>query len=180
MDPHSNIKLLFVSLFILVSIDAARSRNLIGVDPNLKKICEYTDHPALCFSTVTPLLKGGKANANTVLEVAVKAGETLAKSAYAVVKSLAAKPGTPPDVFSTLKDCKDGYETVVDNYEETLGSFSVHDLGTVRAKLSGILTWIGDCEDEFHDMGAISPLTGYAQMLTNMTSNCLAISELLL
>lgn len=93
------------------------------------------------------------------------------------MKDLSSKPGTSPQVLSTLKDCKYGYETAVENYDESLASLPVHDIGTVRSKLSGILTWIGDCEDGFTSIGEPSPLTTFAEKLTSMTSNCLAITD---
>lgn len=149
----------------------------VGTEPELKKICDSTDHPILCLSTIGPLVKG-KVTVDSALDIAVRASNEFAKQGLAVVKQLAKKAGTPADVLSTLKDCKDSYETAVDNFEKTLEAFAAHDIGTMRSMLSAVITFVGDCEDEFAQMQSSSPLSTYAQKLTEMTSNCLAITSL--
>lgn len=79
MEPTNNLKLMFVSLLVLVSINASRShvdntttRKLLAaaaVDPQIKKICDGTDHPDLCLSTVAPVLNGKKIDEDSVLQV---------------------------------------------------------------------------------------------------------------
>ncbi|KAK4433869.1 hypothetical protein Salat_0549600 [Sesamum alatum] len=151
----------------------------VNANPEVKKICDSTDHPDLCLTTVVPLLNG-KTSVESVLEVSVKASDEFAKNALAMVKQEAKKPGASPKMISTLKDCKDGYDTAVENFEKTMNAFSSHDLGTMRSMLSAVITFVGDCEDGFAEMKEHSPLSSYAKQLTNMTSNCLAISSLMM
>lgn len=242
MESHNNLRLLFVSLCLIVSINAARfglspdvspypeapessgsssaeqpfsyiqffpssisdplsdpvSPNVdsaaqhrqrsdlalatklhsVIANPEVKKICDSTDYPALCLTTVLPLVSG-KVTVESVLEVAVKASNDFAKNALSLVKEVAAKPGASSKLLATLKDCQDGYDTAVDNFEKTMGAFSNHDIGTMRSMLSAVITYVGDCEDEFAEMQENSPLSAYAKQLTNMTSNCLAIASLM-
>ncbi|KAL2244317.1 uncharacterized protein LOC105156846 [Sesamum indicum] len=147
-------------------------------NPEVKKICDSTDYPALCLTTVVPLLHG-KASVESVLEVSVKASDEFAKTALSLVKKEAAKPGASPQLLSTLKDCKDGYDTAVENFEKTMNAFTTHDVGTMRSMLSAVITFVGDCEDGFAEMQESSPLSTYAKQLTSMTSNCLAIASLM-
>ncbi|KAI3459218.1 hypothetical protein Pfo_015881 [Paulownia fortunei] len=157
-----------------VNADFSTKLHSVSVDPEVKKICDDTDHPALCLATLLPLVKG-KVDVESVLEVAVQASNEFAKQGLSLAKKLAEKPGTPPQLLSTLKDCKDSYDTAVDNFDKTIDAFTVRDIGTMRSMLSAVITFIGDCEDEFAELQTDSPLSGYAEKLTDMTSNCLAI-----
>lgn len=255
MEPHSNLKLLLISLCLVISVNAARSRlapdvsptpqpvaspspspsldfsletvdlfpiadspsesnitiqkdtdadadeeaepdspsapnkkslginfsaalHSVSVDPQVKKICDQTDHSSLCLATVLPLMKD-EPKVESVLQVAVQAGNEFAKQALSEAKKLVSKPGTPDDLLSTLKDCQDGYDTAVENFQKTIDAFAVQDVGTMRSMLSAVITFVGDCQDEFKEMQIDSPLTAYAEKLTEMTSNCLAISSLM-
>ncbi|PIN07783.1 Pectinesterase [Handroanthus impetiginosus] len=148
------------------------------INPKLKQICESTDHPSLCLATVAPFLKG-KVDVPSVLEVAIKASDKLAKYAFSLAKSFTEKPGTPPELASVLEECKDSYDTVVYNFQNTIDAFQRRDIGTMNSMLSAVITDVGDCEDAFSGLGAESPLWGIADKLTNMTSNCLAVVSLL-
>ncbi|KAK6122589.1 hypothetical protein DH2020_020100 [Rehmannia glutinosa] len=156
------------------SEDFSSKLQSVKSDPQVSKICDNTDHPPLCMATILPLLKG-KANVESVLRVAVQAGGDYAKEALSVAKKLAEKPGTSPELLSTLKDCKDSYDTAVENFAKTTDAFATRDIGTMRSVLSAVITFVGDCEDEFAEMQSQSPLAGYAEKLTDMASNCLAI-----
>ncbi|KAL8486138.1 hypothetical protein ACS0TY_022542 [Phlomoides rotata] len=161
------------------TVDFATDLHAIEVSPELKKICDQTDHSTLCLATVLPLVKeGDKASVDSVLQVAVEAGSAFAKEALSEAKKLAEKPGTSEDLKATLKDCEDGYNTAIDNFEKTLDAFSSSDLGTMRTMLSAVISYVGDCQDQFTEMQIESPLTSYSEKLTEMASNCLAISSL--
>ncbi|KAL3634651.1 hypothetical protein CASFOL_021705 [Castilleja foliolosa] len=154
------------------------STSLLSVGPNpiISKICDNTDHPPLCLATVLPFAKGEKSiDVQSVLKFAVEASSLYANQALSETKKLASKPGTPEDLKATLKDCKNSYETAVENFAKTVDAFSTNDVGTMRSVLSAVITFVGDCEDEFAQMQTQSPLSGYAEKLTDMTSNCLAI-----
>ncbi|KAL0433932.1 UNVERIFIED_CONTAM: hypothetical protein Slati_2727500 [Sesamum latifolium] len=147
-------------------------------NPEVKKICDNTDYPALCLTTVVPLLHG-KTGVEPVLEASVKASDEFAKTALSLVKKEQKKPGVSTKMQATLKDCKDGYDSAVENFEKTINAFAVHDVGTMRSMLSAVITFVGDCEDGFAEMQESSPLSTSAKQLTSMTSNCLAISSLM-
>ncbi|CAA0834854.1 Plant invertase/pectin methylesterase inhibitor superfamily protein [Striga hermonthica] len=179
--------LLFLSLLLLSSSPAAFSRlssgglglttslKAAGTNPAVSKICKNTDHPQLCLSSIAPFLSSGHSvDVESVLRFAVEAGSKYAKEALSAANGFAAKTATP-EVRSTLKDCKESYDTAVENFQKTLDAFATKDIGTMQSVLSAVITFVGDCEDEFTQMGTRSPLSKYAETLTEMTSNCLAI-----
>ncbi|XP_073307375.1 uncharacterized protein [Primulina huaijiensis] len=159
--------------------DISKLFSSVKVDPEVEKICESTDHPALCIATVAPLLKGENIDVKSVLEVAIKASSTFTQFVLSLAKKLAEKPGTPPEMKSILNDCKDSYDTALSNFEETTTALSQGDIGTMNSMLSAVMTFVGDCEDSFDGLGIESPLMDYSDKLTNMTSNCLAIVSLM-
>ncbi|KAL2464289.1 Plant invertase/pectin methylesterase inhibitor superfamily protein [Forsythia ovata] len=149
-----------------------------NVDPKVQKICDSTDHPLLCLGTVLPLLDH-KTDSFSILEVSVKASSELTKFALSMAKKFSNMPGVPPKVASILRDCKDSYDEAMYNFEKAMNALLERDIGTLNTMLSAVITDIGDCEDELSGTGSTSPLSNYAEKLTNMTSNCLAIASLL-
>lgn len=167
------------SVISSTSIDMGLSSSLsaihIGANPLVSRICDNTDHPTLCIATVVPFLNGDQASLDSVLKVSVQAGSEYAKEALAVVERLAKSRDTSPDIKATLKDCKNSYDTAVENFAKTMDAFAMSDVGTMRSVLSATITFVGDCEDGFVQMQTKSPVSRYAERLTDMTSNCLAI-----
>ncbi|XP_022851735.1 pectinesterase inhibitor 1-like [Olea europaea var. sylvestris] len=149
-----------------------------NVDPKVMKICDSTDHPSLCLGTVVPLLDD-KTDQFSVLEVSVKACSELTKFALSMAKKISNMPGVPPQVASIIRDCKDNYDAVMSNFEKAINALPERDIGTLNTMLSAVITDVGDCEDELSSTATTSPLSDYAEKLTNMTSNSLAIASLL-
>ncbi|CAK9138906.1 unnamed protein product [Ilex paraguariensis] len=147
-----------------------------NIHPTIKKIADSTDFPDLFVSTVVPLLKG-KSDITSVLEVAMKVSTDLTNSALLAAKKAAEMPGTPPEMISILGDCSDSYDTAVYNFQHAMDALAAHDIGTMNTMLTAVLTDVGDCEDGFTGMS--SPLSAYAEKVTKMTSNCLAIISLI-
>lgn len=141
-------------------------------NPGLKKICDATDYPDVCLSTLGPIA-GPASDASSVLGVAIKAGSDFAKTAINTAQNLATKPGTPPDEASSIKDCKDSYDDVSYNFQNAADALPKKDIGTMNTMLSASLTNVEDCEDALQ--GRVSPLTNISDTLRKMASNCLAI-----
>ncbi|KAL3505635.1 hypothetical protein ACH5RR_031017 [Cinchona calisaya] len=148
-----------------------------NIEPEIKKICNSTDYPSLCLSTIVPLLNG-KTNVFSVLEIAIKASNEYAKFVLSTVKKLASIPGTPHEIVSVLNDCKDSYEDVVYNFDKTMNALTDHDIGTMNTMLSAVMTDAGDCEDNIKGANFPCPVSEFSEKLINMTSNCLAIISL--
>jgi len=88
-------------------------------------------------------------------------------------------PGVPPQVASIVRDCKDSYDEAMSNFEKAMNALPERDFGTVNIMLSAVITDMGDCEDGLSSTRSIFPISDYAEKLTNMTSNCLAIASLI-
>ncbi|KAG6433647.1 hypothetical protein SASPL_105262 [Salvia splendens] len=144
-------------------------------DPALEKICESTDHPALCLSTVAPYLDG-ETDIQSVLDVAIQAGAVFSRYGQETAQKLAMNPGNPPQHSSVLSDCRDGFETAAENYGKAADALAAQDKSTVNSMLSAVITYIGDCQDT---ISTDSPLHSLTDKLINMTSNCLAISSII-
>lgn len=151
----------------------------VQLSPKIKEICDSTDHPLLCQSTISPSLKGNDADVSSVLKVAIDVTTKLADAGFSFAKRVADKEDNPPELASVLKDCRDSYDSVVYNFENAKSAFPERDMGTMNSMLSAVITNVGDCEDFFAQAGMDSPFSGLADKLTNMTSNCLAIISLM-
>ncbi|XP_074341090.1 uncharacterized protein LOC141678640 [Apium graveolens] len=145
-----------------------------GDNPGLKKICDSTDYPDVCLSTLGPLA-GPASDAASVLGVAIKAGSDSAKTAIETAHNLATKPGTPPD--EAFKDCKDSYDDVAYNFQNAADALPLKDIGTMNTMLSAALTNVEDCKDALE--GRDTPLTPISETLRKMASNCLAIVDVM-
>lgn len=144
-----------------------------NVDPIIKKICDNTDYPDLCTATVSPFMRGSIINVQNVLQVALKQSSAFAKLGFATFKRASESRFTPPKTKKMLKACLDSWDSALYNYEKAIEALRIHDSGRMSTMLSAAITDISDCEDAFE--GLISPMSGYSQRMTKMTSNCLAI-----
>lgn len=148
-----------------------------NVEPDVKKICDSTDYPSLCLSTIVPQLKG-KTDVFSVLEIAIKASHGYASFAFSMVEKLATTPGMPNQLFAVINDCKDSYDDILYNFKNAMTALPARDFGTMNTMLSAVLTDAGDCQDAIDAAKIPSPLTVVGDKLINMTSNCLAISTM--
>ncbi|MCD7456649.1 hypothetical protein HAX54_032557 [Datura stramonium] len=170
---HSGQRVLYGASGLSSSLMSTNTRNDES-SSSIKKICDNTDYPDLCIATVAPFIRGNVVvNVQNVLQVAMKASGQFAKLGFGAVKRASESPATPPNTKKMLKTCLDSWDTVLYNYEKAIEALRIHDTGRMNAVLSAAITDISDCEDAFE--GVVSPLTGYGQKMTKMTSNCLAI-----
>lgn len=145
------------------------------MNAGIKKICDSTDYPDICMGTLSPLVRN-PGDVPAVLNVAIKAGLDFAKTALTAADKLATKPGTPPNMASMYKDCKDSYDDAVYNFQNAMDAGS-SDLGTTNTMLSAAITDVGDCEDACQGPGC--QLATFSDKVTKMASNCLAIASLI-
>ncbi|XP_047313061.1 pectinesterase inhibitor 10-like [Impatiens glandulifera] len=160
----------------LFSPDFAPSVNGIDVNPDLEKICNYTDYYEICVQLISPLLNG-KTDVISVFKLAVKVAADGTKQAIASADKLALDKGNSAQLSSIIGDCKDSYTDSLENYDETLSALSGKDVGTMSSMLSASITDFSDCDDFL--TGYKSPLLDYNSKLVKLTSNCLAIASLI-
>lgn len=149
-----------------------------SMDPALKKICDSTDNPALCLSTLAPFLSD-KTDPISVLEMAIKACTQHVKDAIAtaLVLTNVHKASTDSGNIPIFKDCTEMYNDALDNLQSAMDAIPARDIGTINTMLSAALTDFVTCEDEFS--GETSELSPYDDKGTKMASNCLAIASLI-
>ncbi|EPS72509.1 hypothetical protein M569_02251 [Genlisea aurea] len=142
------------------------------VDSNLKNICSKTDSPAFCLSSVSSFVKG-RATVDAALDASIRAGTSYAKYVGDQIKTLGQK--SRPEEASIYKDCSEFYQSAVDGFGEALKAHPAHDIGRMNSELSGVMTWISTCDDEFDEAGIASTLTVYAQKLRNFAGLSLSL-----
>ncbi|KAL4643117.1 hypothetical protein ACB092_02G070500 [Castanea dentata] len=149
-----------------------------SMDPAIKKICDSTDNPALCLSTLAPFLSG-KTDPISVLEMAIKACTQHVKDAIATASVLTNvhKASTDSGNIPFFKDCTEMYNDALDNLQSAMDAIPARDIGTINTMLSAALSDFVTCEDEFS--GETSELSPYDDKGTKMASNCLAIASLI-
>lgn len=149
-----------------------------SMDPAIKKICDSTDYPALCLSTLAPFLSD-KTDPISVLEMAIKACTQHVNDAIATASVITNvhKARTDSGNIPIFKDCIGMYNDALDNLQSAMDAIPARDIGTINIMLSAALSDFVTCEDEFN--GETSELSPYDDKGTKMASNCLAITSLI-
>ncbi|CAH9104198.1 unnamed protein product [Cuscuta europaea] len=137
----------------------------------LKKICDGTEDAKLCITTISPLLNGGAADTQAVLEAGINASYELAKVGSAMAKKLSMSQ--TGKAASKVKDCQGSYDDALYNFDETIKALKDSDVGTMNSMLSAVVSDMSDCNDSLAGLGL--PLTNIGDKLANMTSVCLGI-----
>ncbi|XP_010546978.1 PREDICTED: predicted GPI-anchored protein 58 [Tarenaya hassleriana] len=138
--------------------------------PEIKTVCAETDFPALCESSIQPLLTGQtKPDPESVLLLMIRASHDATKSALDVVRKLAEEGGA-------ASDCEELYDLAVRNFDDAVEAAKSRDSGTLNINLSAAMTDFVTCSDGFEEMGEPNPLADVGDKLMKMASNCLAIS----
>ncbi|KAK6930270.1 Pectinesterase inhibitor domain [Dillenia turbinata] len=153
------------------------------VDPKIKKICESTDYPQICLSTIGPFLTG-KTDTISVLEIVIKACVQHAKLALKAAKQLSKKSGVSQILSSGADVCRENFEDALDNLQRAMDAIPGKDIGTINSMLSAVVTDAGSCEDAFQegpvpDSDEEPPMKIYYDKLSKMASNCLAVASLI-
>ncbi|XP_030528091.1 pectinesterase inhibitor 10-like [Rhodamnia argentea] len=145
----------------------------------VKKVCDATDYPALCISTLAPFLAGRALLAEPIvlLHAAIKAATAETKLVMAVLGRLIETSHADTRTVMSLKDCHDNYSDALDNFQAATDAIANRDIGTINSMLSAAVTDYGTCDDEFKD--GSSPMAGHDSKLSHMADNCLAIASLI-
>lgn len=168
-------------LVLLISISSGQvsSRPTPQADAAVEKICAKTDNSALCSSTVLPNLRGN-ADPTTVLQIEMKACLDLTKEALGQLNKTASNPSMLPKDVSTIEICQEVYDLAVDGIYDASAAIAARDVGTLRTRLSGVMTYLVTCDDAVAESpGFKLPLKeDDVSTLYKLASNCLAISTL--
>ncbi|KAM1058309.1 hypothetical protein EV2_032382 [Malus domestica] len=158
-------------------VSPSSSAPIPQVDAALEKICAKTDNPVLCSSTILPF-EHGAADPISALQIEIKACLNRMQQALAQFKKLG---GLSASDMSTVQVCQEEYESAVDDLNGATDAIVAHDVGTIQTRLSGVITYLGTCDD------AVAESPGFklpfkdedVVTLRKLASNCMAISTLL-
>ncbi|KAI3696595.1 hypothetical protein L6452_28993 [Arctium lappa] len=151
------------------------SSNLLDTNITVTNVCRKTEYPDQCISTVSPFLKGNS-DISTILDRTMKSTAWLIKLGSIHSQRLSNAPGKPKDEIKILKSCKDNYDNALSDFQEAMKALACKDLERMNSMLKAVLSELEDCRDEY--LGKTFPLTTYDDKVTKMTSNCLAIVDM--
>lgn len=159
--------------------DTPFTRSTLTVDPRLKRICNHTDYPSLCLSSLSPSLAscGKTLSFSTALSFAIKAATQHARLAIAALARLVKAPGADEDAGEGLGVCKDSYSDALDNLQAAVDALSSKDVPTANSMLSAVVTDSQNCGDALEGTEAGAAMTKYNDKLRMLASNCLAIAS---
>ncbi|EEF43080.1 pectinesterase inhibitor 1 [Ricinus communis] len=157
------------------SVPAVAVSGTTKPNPQLKKICDKTDYPSLCLSSITPFFTG-KTEIISVLRMAIDAAIKQTEVAISAAQKIVNSSNNPPETASILQDCIETYTDAIDNFHSAEEAIPEKDIGTINTMLSAAVADYETCNDE---SGGSSPMTSYGEKLVNMTSNCLVIASLI-
>jgi len=150
-------------------------QSTLGID----QICMHTDYPDICLATIQPLIS---LNLNfeliDVLGAAIKVCTLQVKLTISKVAAHAAKN---PEVASAVSDCKEQYNSALDNLQKAADAIASRDLGTITVMLSAVMADVSTCESSFEDLKASpsSTMSSNDGLVSITVSNCLSIANLI-
>ncbi|KAJ8766226.1 hypothetical protein K2173_022285 [Erythroxylum novogranatense] len=164
---------------ILKNSDSIQEADSVGSpspteNPEVKKLCDSTDYPGLCMSSITPFFNG-ETDPISILEMSINATIHITNFAITAATKLATAPETAPKISVGLEDCSDFYDDALSNLQSALEAIPLRDTGTINSLLNAALVDYGTCDKGFTQK---NPLGNYDNKLTMMASNCLAIVSL--
>ncbi|KAJ0111066.1 hypothetical protein Patl1_00871 [Pistacia atlantica] len=188
---YTNCIILALSLFSLLSLHSTEARLSLSpssaptashhpsykgpVPPAVKTICDRTEFPDVCISTIVPLLgPSQKTDPISILQLGLKALTTETHKAIRQTKKLFKDPKTTPEIGDCLNVCLESYDNVLESNDKAISSIPGKDV----VPLDGTITMIYDCDDAFTELTTEkSPLEKINKNLIKIAKNNVGISN---
>ncbi|XP_031264500.1 pectinesterase inhibitor 1 [Pistacia vera] len=138
--------------------------------PEITKICNSTDRPALCVKFITPLYSS---DTLSVLDKTITATAHQIKLARAAITNLAKTPTLQSTKQSDYEDCKESYEDALENLQNAKNAIPQLDIGTINSMLSAAVTDFSDCDDFSNNPHILK----FDDILRNLVSTCLVVAS---
>ncbi|XP_021646642.2 putative pectinesterase/pectinesterase inhibitor 26 [Hevea brasiliensis] len=149
-------------------------------NPVLKKICDSTDHPTECLTSITPF-QTGESDPVSVLKMEMQALRQGFKKAIAKATEINDDPAVAIEVKGCLDTCLEIYDSGLYDLDDALEAINSHDIDRLKTVLSAAVSDIETCEEAFEEEGTgDSPMKEFDKELTTLASNNLAIASALL
>lgn len=187
MKPNRNQDLLFFFGFILVvifnpvqSLRILSSSNSTSLDPaaalpinnpEINKICDSTDHPHLCVSSIPPYYTG-KSDPISVLEMTMKATRENIKQSI----SKMARLGNIASDSAGNNTCEKSYNDALQDVQNAIHALPNRGAGAVKSMLNAAMMNVSTCADE---LTKNTHGFNFDSKLIEMVSNCLDIASLI-
>ncbi|MBA0713964.1 hypothetical protein Golax_012962 [Gossypium laxum] len=148
----------------------------VDVDPRLQQLCEGTEHPIKCLTTVISFLDD-KAVVDPVSIVKEEVDAFYGKVKEALHKALKrlSNRSTSRFVTNRLKSCIDDYKTLLKNKQKIIDAISMGDTNKLIKDLNSNVDNIYACEDEFKEANIKSSIIEMDSLLGRMIINSLSI-----
>ncbi|GFZ04464.1 hypothetical protein Acr_17g0000360 [Actinidia rufa] len=151
------------------------------LNPAIKKICDATEYPEVCASSIVPYLNGHTDPAS-VLVMQVFAGMHTTEDAIKKAKKAKSKPAKTPYEAECLKSCLECYDSAMGSWKDALDAIKTKHGFDVANHLSAVSSMIQSCEDGFTNddptVTNTSLLAEIDQLIMNMNSNGLDIGKM--
>ncbi|XVE65519.1 hypothetical protein DITRI_Ditri08aG0006200 [Diplodiscus trichospermus] len=152
-------------------------------DPRIKSLCDKTDQPALCLSSIAPYFNG-KTDVPSLIEMLIEAATDQTKQAIATAAKMAKDPKSSPKMVSRFDDCKEIYDDALDNLQEATDAIPLKDVGTISTMVSAAISDYGTCDDGFTGQPnpipeGVSPMAKINENLMNIAGIILALTNMI-
>lgn len=162
------------SCLMMMMFNMAVGANL---QPDIKAICDATDYPAVCQSSIIPYLNG-KTDPASVLIMHILAGIQTTEGAIEIAKN--ALPSASHYDADRYQVCLENYDSAMDSWKSAIKYIKAGSGFDVANELSAVSSMISSCDDAFTNDDPTVPnkssLGDYDELIMHMDSNCLAIN----
>lgn len=152
-------------------------------DPIVKGLCDKTDLPPLCLSSIAPFFNG-KTDVTSVIEMLIKSATEQTKQAITTARTMANGAKSDPKKLSMFNDCFEIYDDALDNLQEAVDAIPAKDIGTLETMVSAAISDYSTCDDGFTGQpnpipDGVSPMAKVNDHLMNIASVILALAKLI-
>ncbi|XP_002527901.2 uncharacterized protein LOC8273479 [Ricinus communis] len=165
IKQQSSFSLVFLAppslLFLLLLAAGQAQATIIKHD-----LCESADYKRLCRSTLHGIKKPSEA-----IEAGIR--NVIHKTRHAIFLSREMGNSENNDI------CKEMYDDVISDLEESIQNLKNGDKNTLNTNLSAAISYFSTCDDAFAEMDEVSPLTRANTVLEHMVDNTLSLVPLM-
>ncbi|XVE82260.1 hypothetical protein DITRI_Ditri15bG0134000 [Diplodiscus trichospermus] len=152
-------------------------------DPNIKSLCDKTDQPSLCMSSISPFYNG-KSDVGSVVWMLMRAGTEQTKRAIRIATKMANDAKNDPKKVSSLNDCKEVYDDALDNLQKSMDAITPKDVGTINTMMSAAISDYASCDDGFSgqpdpNAKGVSPMGKINENLMNIAAIILSLANMI-
>ncbi|CAJ1940602.1 unnamed protein product [Sphenostylis stenocarpa] len=179
------LPILLLNCFVLLG-QCGRPHNTEGEDL-VTETCKHTLHFQVCISSLRSVPSSSKASDLKVLaEIALNLSTAYAADTLSYVHELQPNSSAANNIYVSrcLRDCEEEFSEAIENLQDSKQALGNGDCDQVDTLVSAAMSDAQTCEDGFKDMKnedsySTSPLTERNRYFSELCSNALAITKLL-